>query len=957
MSMRPLSPIPGSSAGRGWPWWAQVAAAVLLTPPALSAQTTSQIDTTIVLQAGADYRGASDDGADGKLELHVGRAQGTAQAHILRFDSLQDYLRGERVEVVEARLELYYVDEWWTENTYYVTLSRSLDGTAENLDATPEGQVAVFGDKLPANVKTARPSWVTVPIRPETIEGWVRDPSSNHGLVLYVGGLKTGEQGDSVALHVGRTRAGWFVGFRSSSGQSTERPRLVVRYRVSGNAPPPPPHVVSPASSGALVSPATVRWAPSVDPNRGDRVHYEFQVGSGADGGTVWGAKTVQADEPGIRWPVEEDRAELYARSSAPPQEQRVWFRVRAVDDHGAASRWSSAGPFVVTRQPWSIWTLDGNRKAWLDAPEPTSPKTSIRLGAARNEWESFQVVVAGHVPLEDVSLAPTALTNADGDTLAAPVLYREHYVPILETANKQYGHLGRVPDALVPTIHPVTGRPTGGKYGGNRFSIGAGAREAFWLDLFVPSGASPGTYRGKVVVSAVGRDPVEVAVELEVWNFALPPVKHLKACFQLSESNVIQSHQLRQDPSRQATAGALADRYEQMLHEHDISNWSPITGFNYGLNGVKVSVSGNQVRVDWSEFDALVGPYMDGSAFPDGVPAQCLFVPYWLPVPRNNGQGWAPRVNQHNYENVRYDLFAQYVRQLEAHLREKGWLDRAYVFYFDEPFLSAWKYTAYVNTAKVIRREAPDLKIMLTDGYRGADFYRDKSFIGEPIERYVDVWDPVTFQVANLDLAEYYRQRKRDGYFDMWCQTLANANPNRGVINLFPEYDVPFHRMWGVMSWSLGFQGIEWWETIVWWNSRTKSRIDPWQDAGAFPGFRQPLNGDGRLFYSGTPDAIGGPDIPVASIRMKAVRDAIEDYEYLELLQETGRLDDFDLDGLYTNDAGKSEAMVAPMPMGREVWQWWEGDPDRIMALRAEMARLIALGPRRPGGAGRPPS
>lgn len=612
--------------------------------------------------------------------------------------------------------------------------------------------------------------------------------------------------------------------------------------------------------------------------------------------------------------------------------------------------------PDATPRDDWTVWTLDGSRKAWPDLPLPSDPAASIGLQAARNEWESFQVVVAAHSELIDLHLAPSVLTNAAGDTLPPPTLYREHYIPIRETANPRYGHLGAVPDALVPTVHPTTGRPTGGTYGGARFHVADGERQAFWLDVFVPAGAEPGTYRGSVEVSASGLEPVDVAVELEVWTLALPPLKHLTACFQLAEASVSRAHELRERNVRDADAVRdLTARYERMLHEHGINNWSPVTGFNYGLNGVHVAVDGDRVEVDWSRFDATVGSYMDGSAFPDGVPAQCLFVPYWLPAPRANRSGWAARVNERNYRNVRYDLFAQWIRQLERHLREEGWLDRAYVFYFDEPFVEPWKYEAYVRTAEVIRREAPDLRILLTDGYRGEDFYRDKPFIDAPIEQYVDVWDPVTFQVATPEQAEYYRQRKRDGYFDMWCQTLANANPNRGVINLFPEFDLPFQRMWGVLSWSLGFQGIEWWETIVWWDSREKRRIDPWREAQGFPGFRRPLNGDGRLFYPGTPDAIGGPDIPIASIRMKGVRDAIEDYEYLHLLEQSGRMDEFDLDRLYTNDERKSESMVAPMPMGRDVWQWWEGDPDAIMRARSEMARLIAEGPREPsrGGGG----
>jgi hypothetical protein len=48
--------------------------------------------------------------------------------------------------------------------------------------------------------------------------------------------------------------------------------------------------------------------------------------------------------------------------------------------------------------------------------------------------------------------------------------------------------------------------------------------------------------------------------------------------------------------------------------------------------------------------------------------------------------------------------------------------------------------------------------------------------------------------------------------------------------------------------------------------------------------------NGDGTLFYPGTPDVIGGAHpIPIESMRLKRIRDGREDYEYLRILTERG--------------------------------------------------------------------
>ncbi len=60
---------------------------------------------------------------------------------------------------------------------------------------------------------------------------------------------------------------------------------------------------------------------------------------------------------------------------------------------------------------------------------------------------------------------------------------------------------------------------------------------------------------------------------------------------------------------------------------------------------------------------------------------------------------------------------------------------------------------------------------------------------------------------------------------------------------------------------------------------------MDPWTSVDAFGG-----NGDGTLFYPGTPARIGGTTaVPVPSIRLAHIRDGMEDYEYLRLLSTAG--------------------------------------------------------------------
>ena len=57
---------------------------------------------------------------------------------------------------------------------------------------------------------------------------------------------------------------------------------------------------------------------------------------------------------------------------------------------------------------------------------------------------------------------------------------------------------------------------------------------------------------------------------------------------------------------------------------------------------------------------------------------------------------------------------------------------------------------------------------------------------------------------------------------------------------------------------------------------------MDAWDDQLIMGG-----NGDGNLLYPGRPDKVGGASfIPIASIRLKQLRDGMEDHEYWHMLE-----------------------------------------------------------------------
>ncbi len=223
--------------------------------------------------------------------------------------------------------------------------------------------------------------------------------------------------------------------------------------------------------------------------------------------------------------------------------------------------------------------------------------------------------------------------------------------------------------------------------------------------------------------------------------------------------------------------------------------------------------------------------------------------------------------------------LFGSWCRQVQEHLREKGWLDRAYVYWFDEP--EREQYPFVLNGFKKLKTAAPDLRRMLTEQV-------EPELIGGP-----NLWCPVSINYEAR--SSQARQAAGDRVWWYVCTT-----PKAPYANLFIDRAAIEPRAWLWQTWERGIQGILVWET-VWWNSHgaypdpahpQNPYTDPMSWAGGDfvgAGSRQPWgNGDGRLLYP--PESAATADHPVLdgpvdSIRWELLRDGVEDYEYLVIL------------------------------------------------------------------------
>ncbi|MHB8902956.1 MAG: hypothetical protein ACYC6Y_29700, partial [Thermoguttaceae bacterium] len=171
------------------------------------------------------------------------------------------------------------------------------------------------------------------------------------------------------------------------------------------------------------------------------------------------------------------------------------------------------------------VWVVTGTERVLRDARG--GAETSAKLAAARNEWESFQILLRSDEPVSQIRVEAGDLAGPGGAALPASqaTLYRQHQFELkAPTYRNDDPKLGWYPDALIPFRHPVTNQPLeGARLAAVPFDLPAKETHGFWVDLRVPKNTPPGEYRGIYRLTAAGQPLATVPVSLTVWDFELP--------------------------------------------------------------------------------------------------------------------------------------------------------------------------------------------------------------------------------------------------------------------------------------------------------------------------------------------------------------------------------------------------------------------------------------------------
>ena len=476
-------------------------------------------------------------------------------------------------------------------------------------------------------------------------------------------------------------------------------------------------------------------------------------------------------------------------------------------------------------------------------------------IRTAANEADAGQIVVTPERDVADMRVEVSPLVCAENGAVLpsnAVSIFRVEYVPVSVPSDWK-GAVGLWPDPLPPQD-------------GRAFPVKAGDNQPFWVLVKPPKGTKKGVYRGELKVASLS---VFLPLAVEVFGFELPDEMTCKTVFGFKPTY---SYGRYQRPKTIEERRELRERYLAFLADH---HFSPGVLENHASRKEP-----QQGVLDWTKWDAeierVIGKYhfntlrINVSGLGGGNQFRQT-EPVFQGVPGTNAE-----------YHVR---MGRYLGEIERHLKEKGWLDKAYVYWYDEPKTSDYPFVR--KGFETLKRHAPGLKGMLTK-------QPSKELMG-----CVDIWCP---QPQRLHLEWEAPARARGDVF--WWYVCNN--PSAPYVGEAIDHPGPEMRMWLWQTWGENVAGILLWRCELWDRDRlsagTKRLKNPYHDpmtwrtsSEAAPGTLLPtVNGEALLLYppkacfreDGT--LADGPIMegPVSSIRAEHLRDGIEDYEYFAMLR-----------------------------------------------------------------------
>lgn len=442
-----------------------------------------------------------------------------------------------------------------------------------------------------------------------------------------------------------------------------------------------------------------------------------------------------------------------------------------------------------------------------------------------------------------------------------------------VEVDNERYPTAkGFWPDALIPMFDGSDGMPAN-----NVCDIDAGKNQGYWITVKSTSEQAAGKYTGKVTVTFDGGER-EIPVKVEVWDFALPVKSSMQTSFLHSWDN-----------NYYEDVGISSKEMNRMAWEFFLD----------------YRISGNYMFfIDKDSYGAELDEYI--KEIKDFVDEHPQVTNVQIPLHEWDYSGTVnSEAMANNQNNLRtYELLKKY-----------GLTEIASYYMVDEPADTDENAKLIKDFAAGLNGFAPDIKNIITT--------ENSRYNGD-----ISCWCPLWNRIDKSFVEEKHALGERVWWYG--CAVPAAPYPTyhlndvllspRIVHWMQKDYGVEGELYWGTTLFDYYKGGGNYVSRDVW--------TDPYTSEG--------IPGDGYLCYPGKEgDGIVERNMLVPTLRLEAIRDGLEDYEYLTLAEE--RIKTFI--EKYSIDATAEDLLATyTQALFRSV-----GDYEHDSSLLKEMRKIIA--------------
>lgn len=511
----------------------------------------------------------------------------------------------------------------------------------------------------------------------------------------------------------------------------------------------------------------------------------------------------------------------------------------------------TSPPPPPPSNAKFTMWTEGPMKKVFKT--DTSAAATSSTIKAARNEHEVLQLALRSTTnALQSVTVAPTDLVGPGGGRI--PVSSMAVYIPgyvYLSSLGKYY------PDPLPPYRGP--------------FNVALNETQPIWIDIYVPKTASPGDYAGTVVVSTSNGGSVTYPYTLHVYNFALPDDWKCQTAFYLSFGDIAPQEHVTSGSSQHYTLGRA---YYDFMLKRGVS----ATNFPDDIRSNVLSSSADPYFRD-VRMSANAVPYSSNSSTQASILNKyssfgILGKGYFYPVDEPGTMDMIDQIRSvADYEhsiNPGAQIMAPFADD-PTDSSKPAWSSGA--SYAVNTIVKHAEnhgryYKSYLYRCKVAHTASS-----ATEPNKGSNWktYWSKETGVSTLVGYCDIFCPIIDFYDEWAPALEARRQAGDKIWTYICLDPGGPRPNYHTERLPIET-----RIITWLNYNCGATGLLYWRVNDWKNTSP----DPYQDPVCAYG----LYGEGVLLYPGYPVGVSGP---VSSIRFEILRESLEDYQYLWLLEQ----------------------------------------------------------------------